>query len=110
MQRRDSWDGIVSDKHEGDSSDDAPHFFKLGASEKIDIIVPFEDDEDELAKKLANVCQQISDGAEEDLNLVDQILRINNSEDLATVKNRMSKVIKVALKVGADVQKQKYRV
>jgi len=110
MQRRDSWGGIVSDKNDDNSSDEAPHFFKRGASEKIDIIVPFEDDEEELAKKLASVCHQISDGTEEDLNLVDQILRINNSEDLATVKNRMSKVIKVALQVGADVQKEKYRV
>ena len=41
--------------------------------------------------------------------MVDQILRINNSEDLATVKNRMSRVIKVALQVGADVQNQKYQ-
>jgi hypothetical protein len=59
MQRRDSWSGVVSDKNDGDSSDDAPHFFRQGASEKIDIIVPVEDDESELAEKLANVCQNI---------------------------------------------------
>ena len=34
-------------------------FFRQGASEKIDIIVPVEDDESELAEKLANVCQNI---------------------------------------------------
>lgn len=64
-----------------------------------------EDNEDELAKKLATVCQHMSSGEADDfgdLNLVDKILKINSSEDLDKVKNRMSKVIKVALQVGAN--------